>query len=801
MRCFKNILCLLLCLTRCLLYSQPVCQLTSYYEVSNNEPIHHLMGMLQDKNGMIWITTWGGIYSFDGISFISHQSTNDSVRTRKMPRGIVPSPTGDQWQPAGTNLDFSIPDPWGTTWHMHRDGQLYYSDSGEHEIPYPDFPAFEGYRGCFADHQGNLWVMCYYSLHKIVFLHRRLQPLPEGDNQVVRCMHKFRNGQYWLCQRNTGRIQVFDSSDRLSGYLTPDGHIISEPVSFNASVYSILETDEGTIWLGTRNAGLFRLKPQSDETFSVEQYISSHPERYSIYAMAYDRFHCLWMASLDSGLLCLTDKDMQTRRPPRSLPMYDYRHFPKAHSLSLYRDTLTVATSQGVVIADISPADPEKTIFHYHVHEPERPASLSSSLCDYVYTDSLGRFFVCTEDGSLNRCLSNSLMNNKLVFDHLGNDGLSDISYCVITDGHDIWMTSLYSLSRIQNVEDGNSLISFFGTRYLGEKTRFIEIPPLKISEERWLVSTSRGTKVLQPRKMDISRYNPFLRVVSLDIPGEKELHYPAIPDTILIRPGQRSFKIEFAALDYSHPQNIKYAYRMKDIDTNWVYLRNKPSVSFVNIVPGKHLLEIRSTNSDGIWCDNICRTTINVKARFSETIWMTLLLALIVIILFNVILQIYLYIRNIQKQHKEILSAYLSVIGKQKVNQVLIEQSLKIDINEEENSFIQNFTRFINENLGNPDLSVETIAKEMAVSYSTLTRHTKSLMGITPGEFLAKARIRKASILLTRQQNLTISEIAYQCGFNDSKYFARCFKSENGISPSDYRSLNKETVSQKETM
>lgn len=49
--------------------AQPVCRVTTYLETSKNEPIHHVIGILQDKNGMIWITTWGGMFSFDGVNF------------------------------------------------------------------------------------------------------------------------------------------------------------------------------------------------------------------------------------------------------------------------------------------------------------------------------------------------------------------------------------------------------------------------------------------------------------------------------------------------------------------------------------------------------------------------------------------------------------------------------------------------------------------------------------------------------------------------------------------------------------
>ena len=91
-------------------------------------------------------------------------------------------------------------------------------------------------------------------------------------------------------------------------------------------------------------------------------------------------------------------------------------------------------------------------------------------------------------------------------------------------------------------------------------------------------------------------------------------------------------------------------------------------------------------------------------------------------------------------------------------------------------------------------------IAEHMAVSVSTLTRMTKSLMGVTPGEFLAKARIRKAAMILSKHHGATIAEVAYECGFSDPKYFSRCFKSEMKMPPSEYirnaaKNQNEETA------
>ena len=109
-------------------------------------------------------------------------------------------------------------------------------------------------------------------------------------------------------------------------------------------------------------------------------------------------------------------------------------------------------------------------------------------------------------------------------------------------------------------------------------------------------------------------------------------------------------------------------------------------------------------------------------------------------------------------------------------------------EISNREDEFVRKLTAYISDNISVSTLKVEDMAAYMAVSTSTLARLTKSIMGITPGEFLSKARIRKAMGYLKSDRSLQIAEIAQLCGYSDPKYFSRCFKADCGMSPSQFR-------------
>lgn len=85
-------------------------------------------------------------------------------------------------------------------------------------------------------------------------------------------------------------------------------------------------------------------------------------------------------------------------------------------------------------------------------------------------------------------------------------------------------------------------------------------------------------------------------------------------------------------------------------------------------------------------------------------------------------------------------------------------------------------------------NLTFDQFANEMNVSKASLYRKLKSVSGLSPCEFIRSVRIKRSAQLLAKHSN--ISEVAFAVGFNDSKYFSRCFKSEFGVTPSQYQEL-----------
>lgn len=101
--------------------------------------------------------------------------------------------------------------------------------------------------------------------------------------------------------------------------------------------------------------------------------------------------------------------------------------------------------------------------------------------------------------------------------------------------------------------------------------------------------------------------------------------------------------------------------------------------------------------------------------------------------------------------------------------------------------SYIEKAVRFIQENFTS-SITLSDIAKLNSVSPEHLSREFKKETGFGFNEYLNMLRLQKAEALLKTKRGLSVSDIAYSCGFNDSNYFSDKFKREYGYPPSALR-------------
>ena len=102
-------------------------------------------------------------------------------------------------------------------------------------------------------------------------------------------------------------------------------------------------------------------------------------------------------------------------------------------------------------------------------------------------------------------------------------------------------------------------------------------------------------------------------------------------------------------------------------------------------------------------------------------------------------------------------------------------------------NRFMAQVNQYVMDNISNSNLSVEDIAAAVNVSRTLFFSRIKSLTGTTPNEFLRSTRLRVAAELLSKSNDLRVTEICYMVGFTSTSYFAKCFHAQFGMLPTEF--------------
>ncbi len=150
------------------------------------------------------------------------------------------------------------------------------------------------------------------------------------------------------------------------------------------------------------------------------------------------------------------------------------------------------------------------------------------------------------------------------------------------------------------------------------------------LADGRMLFGGSKGVLVVQPESFDTSGYAPPLVVSEMRVDGQM---YPIspIPQDLRIESHQRSFSLEFAALDYSDPVRIRYAYRLDGFDQDWISGgSNHRLASYGNLDPGTYTLHARATNRNGVWSPHELAIRVTVLPRWWQQWWFRMLALLL---------------------------------------------------------------------------------------------------------------------------------------------------------------------------
>lgn len=123
-----------------------------------------------------------------------------------------------------------------------------------------------------------------------------------------------------------------------------------------------------------------------------------------------------------------------------------------------------------------------------------------------------------------------------------------------------------------------------------------------------------------------------------------------------------------------------------------------------------------------------------------------------------------------------------------QLLHQLASPSNNEIELNSKD-EFLRRAMKVVEEHLMDADFKIDEFASEMNLSKTVLHRKFKVVTGQTPNQFIRLVRLRNAAGMLLNS-DLTIAEIAYLTGFNQSHYFIKCFKEVYNETPNNYKKL-----------
>lgn len=544
---------------------------------------------------------------------------------------------------------FFYQDEHGTIWTVPQGGTFSYYDEQAHKLvpyvlrtegaEYSSLPLIKKY---FIDNQHNLWFCGERDLTCVDFRLRRVHRTMVVLNQEVRSLCEDRKGNIWAGDHE-GVIGVYDKNQQLIGYLNKSGQLQSAPQPFTTRVYTMFQDKKGRMWIGTKLDGLYCL-----DGGKVLHFLHDAKNKWSlscndVYDIFQDKMGRIWIATYEGGLnLVMEDGKGGMKFINHSNLL---RTYPKGDFLDARRITETqsgvmlVSTNGGLLTFSGKISTPNAIRFYKssYIHGDEN--SLESSTVLQTLVTRSGKIFVNVMGGGLQQVVSSNLLADNLRFKSLDVASSAEGMVQSMVEDHKggIWLVRETTLDKF---DDRSGKLYTFGINEIGNNVEFSEAEPLCSHNGTIYMACNSSFIHFNPREMVKSTFVPNIVFTGVKFQGEDNIQSVLNTPELIVPSDKRSLTIYFSALDYSDNHLIRYAYRLEGGDGKWNYVGQEHSAAF-NRLPAGHLkLEVRSTNADGVWQNNVRVLNIYAQPTFWESWmgWMTYIMsggALIFIILY----------------------------------------------------------------------------------------------------------------------------------------------------------------------
>jgi serine phosphatase RsbU (regulator of sigma subunit)/ligand-binding sensor domain-containing protein len=567
-----------------------------------------VMAACEDQGGSLWLGTQDGLYQYqpDNGRLAHFPSEAPSLQKQLASLRVICATPAD-----GT--------PWGGKLWLGFYGGLAIFDPASGTFAYPlhlkddsRSPSAGSMISIFQDRGGVVWLGSNgYGLNKfdpmaIRFSHPEQYFIGiDSDIQQTRDLSvrsfalSLVNGEETLWIGARGIFQV----NRQAGWFR---RLIPPHPLGTGIVFSILAGDDGSVWFGT-GQGLFGFDP-AKETFrhyDTGLYDTGGGVDNRIFKVFRDRRGQLWV--ITSRTLGLFDpKSGRIRHywySAKPVHTSDEPIFPAVHEDR--GGLLWLGTAVGLVVFD--PAT--RSFARRYNHNPHDPHGLALNQIHAVEPDPAepDRYlWLGTGGGGLDRLDRGT----GRVTHFTEKDGLpNNCIYGILADKTgNLWLSTNQGLSvfdprtrtcRNYDLHDGLQDNEFNGGAYL--KSRQGEL----------FFGGVRGYNAFFPENIAENHYAPPVVITDFLINNQwVGVHTPDSPlrkpvfrtEEIVLSHTDRVITFRFAALNFSNPEQIRYAFRMDNFDPDWAIIGPRQTATFTNLAPGEYVFRVKCANDDGIW-------------------------------------------------------------------------------------------------------------------------------------------------------------------------------------------------------
>lgn len=424
--------------------------------------------------------------------------------------------------------------------------------------------------------------------------------------------------------------------DLHTGKTNPFPHVPDHNrASWDRGVICFFEEADSLLWIGA-NTGLFLFDKKNNRFMNLER---QFPALRQLEGAAIRKIHrdCkgyLWLASWNAGLFKIDFQGKTIRQ---------YFHSPEDEA----------AYKQGMrTIFETTGGDlwfggrgglfrylEDRDSFIVYRHDPNDPESMSDNTSFCIYEDEAGNIWSGSYGGGLN-CLN--VKTGKFTH-YTTRDGLLNNNvFSLLPDGKgNLWISGFGGLS-VFNIEK-KTFRTFTHHQGLLNTTFDAFLYGTSRNSNTFFFGGNKGVDFFSPDSVLSSAPMPKVWFTNFKLFNEK---YPVnITETseLTLHYDQNVLTFDYAALEYSSPETVEYAYQLVGFDTTWQYVGEKRSITFTNLDPGSYTLKVKASNAGGEWDPtekNVRTLEIRITPPWWQTWWFRISLVLaiggLIIAVFN---------------------------------------------------------------------------------------------------------------------------------------------------------------------